>query len=89
MVGPKYQLSISKILSDKNEIRLLNSFTEGLTDELKLLHKTFGSKNISIYNKIEKPTDTEEIFETFDLKVDEFPLINQDEPYNLFQKTFQ
>jgi len=89
-IGFHYQ----KILSDKNEIRLLNSFTEGLTEELKLLHKTFSSKNISIYNKIEKPTDAEEIFETFDLKVDEFPLINEDHPYNLyfkrhFSNTFQ
>lgn len=73
-------------LSDKQEIKLLKSFTEDLVEEVKLLYKTFNTKDVSFYNTLQKDVGNEGIFEAFDLNADKFPVINETHSYPVFFK---
>ena len=71
---------------DHSQIKDLSIFTKSLIDEIKVLNDSLSEKKDSIFTIIEKPRSDQELLSTFDLKVDTFPIIHSDYPYNSFFK---
>lgn len=70
----------------KEHLKELDLFTKSLIEQIKLLKDSLSEKSDSLYSIIEKPKSDAEIFTTFDLNVDSFPIIKPEVPYNSFFK---
>lgn len=70
---------------NSSQIKELDTFTKSLIEEVKILNTNITTSE-PVYKTIEAKENTEKIFKTFDLKVDTFPIINQNKPYNTFFK---
>lgn len=71
---------------NKEQLKELELFTKLLIEQIKLLKDSLSEKSGSLYTIIEKPKSDQELFTTFDLKVDSFPIIKPEIPYNSFFK---
>lgn len=80
------EILYKKKLKDSKEIKELESFTESLLANVKVLNDALASSDSTLYKTIEKPDNSETVLKTFDLKVEEFPVINKENPYNDFFK---
>lgn len=80
------QILYKKEALNKLQIEELNEFSKSLIEEVKILNTQLSKKGESFYKTIEKPKNEQVVFKTFDLKVDTFPVIYNDKPYNKFFK---
>lgn len=77
-------------LNNKGEILELREFTQKLVSETKILKHLLEDKPDTIYEEIENTTDPDTIYNTFNLKVSDFPVINKTQPYSsFFQEQFK
>jgi hypothetical protein len=70
----------------KAHLKEVESFSKSLIEQIKLLKDSLSEKSGNLYTIIEKPKSDHELFTTFDLNVDSFPIIKPEAPYNLFFK---
>lgn len=80
------QILYKKEALDKVQIEELNEFSKSLIEDVKILNTQLSKKGGSFYKIIEKQENEQVVFKTFDLKVDTFPIIYNDKPYNEFFK---
>lgn len=78
-------------LSSKDQKDELSTFTKELLAEIKVLNDSLSSHDKTpIYKIIESNIDEAAVLKTFDLNVQDFPIINPDSPYpSFFQEQFQ
>ncbi len=80
------EILYKKGLTDKVQIKEVKNYTKKLLAEVHVLNGILAEKDDSIYKDIEHPENAEELLNIFDLKVEEFPIINPDKPYKEFFK---
>ena len=80
------QILYKKEELNKQQIADLEKFTKSLIDEVKVLESFLSENDDKIYQIIEKPNNDDEILKTFDLKVNDFPVINSNNSYKVFFK---
>ncbi|WP_299524862.1 carboxypeptidase-like regulatory domain-containing protein [uncultured Lutibacter sp.] len=84
------QILYKKELSDPTQIKELKLFTKSLLEEVKLLKNTLNEKGDGVYKIIENPTNENNLLKTFDLNIEGFPTINENNSYkNFFIKQFE
>ena len=82
------EILYKKGLTDKVQIKEVKNYTKKLLAEVHVLNGILAEKDDSIYKDIEHPENAEELLNIFDLKVEEFPIINPDKPYKEFFKKY-